>query len=107
MFYCVVFEVVIASAVKHPLFWDITPYSLVKVKNLTAASFLLTLFFDPEDGCNIFLRKVADFRLTTRSYIQEDRTNKKKQIPWPLVRKRTVPTELPPLVGEVSANFSG
>jgi hypothetical protein len=24
-----------------------------------------------------------------------------------LVRKRTIPTELPPLVGEVSANFSG
>jgi hypothetical protein len=27
--------------------------------------------------------------------------------PWPLVRKRTIPTERPPLVGEVSANFSG
>jgi hypothetical protein len=27
--------------------------------------------------------------------------------PWPVVRKRTIPTELPPLVGEVSANFSG
>jgi hypothetical protein len=25
--------------------------------------------------------------------------------PWPLVRKRTIPTERPPLVGEVSANF--
>jgi hypothetical protein len=24
-----------------------------------------------------------------------------------LVRKRTIPTERPPLVGEVSANFSG
>jgi hypothetical protein len=24
-----------------------------------------------------------------------------------LVRERTIPTELPPLVGEVSANFSG
>jgi hypothetical protein len=27
--------------------------------------------------------------------------------PWPLVRKRTIPTERPPLVGEVSANFCG
>jgi hypothetical protein len=26
---------------------------------------------------------------------------------WPLVRKRTIPTERPPLVGEVSANFCG
>jgi hypothetical protein len=28
-----------------------------------------------------------------------------KNIPWPVVRKRTIPTEWPPLVGEVSANF--
>jgi hypothetical protein len=27
--------------------------------------------------------------------------------PWPLVRKRTIWTERPPLVGEVSANFCG
>jgi hypothetical protein len=24
-----------------------------------------------------------------------------KQTPWPLARKRTIPTELPPLVGEI------
>jgi hypothetical protein len=29
------------------------------------------------------------------------------QTPWLLVRKQTTPTERPPLVGEVSANFSG
>jgi hypothetical protein len=27
--------------------------------------------------------------------------------PWLLVRKRNIPTERPPLVGEVSANFCG
>jgi hypothetical protein len=27
--------------------------------------------------------------------------------PWPLVRKRTIQTDRPPLVGEVSANFRG
>jgi hypothetical protein len=27
--------------------------------------------------------------------------------PWTLVRKRTIPTEQPPLVGEVSAKFCG
>jgi hypothetical protein len=32
---------------------------------------------------------------------------KKKKTPWPLVHKRTIPTERPPLVGEVSANFCG
>jgi hypothetical protein len=30
-----------------------------------------------------------------------------KRAPWLLVRKRTIPTEWPPLVGEVSANFCG
>jgi hypothetical protein len=30
-----------------------------------------------------------------------------KETPWLLVRKRTIPTERPPLVGEVSANFCG
>jgi hypothetical protein len=32
-------------------------------------------------------------------------TKTKKQTPWLFVRKRTISTERPPLVGEVSANF--
>jgi hypothetical protein len=32
---------------------------------------------------------------------------KQKKNPWPLDRKRTISTERPPLVDEVSANFSG
>jgi hypothetical protein len=28
-------------------------------------------------------------------------TNNQKQTPWPLVRKRTIPTERPPLVDEI------
>jgi hypothetical protein len=32
---------------------------------------------------------------------------KKLKTPWPLVRKRTIPTERPRHVGEVSANFCG
>jgi hypothetical protein len=32
---------------------------------------------------------------------------KQKQTPWTVVRKRTIPTELPPFVGEVIANFWG
>jgi hypothetical protein len=38
--------------------------------------------------------------------VTADLKNKKK-ISMALVRKRTIPTERPPLVGEVSANFSG
>jgi hypothetical protein len=30
-----------------------------------------------------------------------------KKSPWPVVHKRTIQTERPPLLGEVSANFSG
>jgi hypothetical protein len=29
----------------------------------------------------------------------------KKQTPWPLVRKRTIPTERPPLVGEIQCQI--
>jgi hypothetical protein len=36
-----------------------------------------------------------------------DRWSKTKQTPWLLVRKPTIPTKPPPLVGEVSANFCG
>jgi hypothetical protein len=45
-------------------------------------------------------------------FLDKDRTmdnvqkhNKQKQTPWLLVRKRTIPTEQPPLVGEVNANL--
>jgi hypothetical protein len=31
----------------------------------------------------------------------------KTKTPWPVVRKRTIPAEQPPLVGEVSVHFSG
>jgi hypothetical protein len=34
------------------------------------------------------------------------RNNNNNKTPWPFVRKQTIPTERPPLVSEVSANFS-
>jgi hypothetical protein len=42
------FEVLIAVVVKSSIFWDITPCSL-------HAGFLLGLFFDHEDGGDMFL----------------------------------------------------
>jgi hypothetical protein len=33
--------------------------------------------------------------------------NQQKQTPWPLLRKRTTPTNRPPFVGEFSAKFAG
>jgi hypothetical protein len=32
---------------------------------------------------------------------KDKQTNKQTKTPWPLVRKRTIPTERPPLVGEI------
>jgi hypothetical protein len=40
---------------------------------LLHAAFLLGLFFDPEDGGNMFFRNI-NFHQTTRRYIPEDRT---------------------------------
>jgi hypothetical protein len=33
--------------------------------------------------------------------ITEGGKSEKKRTPWPLVRKRTIPTEQPPFVGEI------
>jgi hypothetical protein len=65
---CVGFEVLTAVVTKRSIFWDITPCSPSKVNprfrgtsraNLPAtyfhAGFLLGLFFDPEDGGDMFL----------------------------------------------------
>jgi hypothetical protein len=41
-----------------------------------------------------------DILVDTRKYL----TNKNKKTPWP---ESAIPTERPPLVGEVSANFCG
>jgi hypothetical protein len=38
-------------------------------------------------------------------YLQDKKTNKTNSMVW--VRERTIPTERPPLVGEVIANFCG
>jgi hypothetical protein len=39
--------------------------------------------------------------MTQRSTVDLQRNKKQKQIQWPLVRKRTIPTERQPLVGEI------
>jgi hypothetical protein len=59
------------------IFWDITPCSLWQqvAKALLAtcfhAGFFLGLFFDPEDGGDMFLRNVGSL---TRRDIPQDRT---------------------------------
>jgi hypothetical protein len=36
---------------------------------------------------------------------EEHKHTYRRHIPWPVLLKRTIPTEQPPLVGEVGANF--
>jgi hypothetical protein len=43
---------------------------------------------------------------TTSFYIFINSKLKRKETPWLLVRKRTIPTERPPLVGEVVPTFA-
>jgi hypothetical protein len=33
--------------------------------------------------------------------------DKQEQTPWLLIRKQNIPTERPPLVGEITAHFAG
>jgi hypothetical protein len=41
---------------------------------LLHAGFFLGLFLEPEDAGDMFLQNTADFQLTTRRYLPEDRT---------------------------------
>jgi hypothetical protein len=72
-------EVLTAVVIKGSVFWDITPSSGLKNKPrknqafcLLYAGFLLGLFFDFEDGGDMFLRNVGP--LSTDDTIPEDRT---------------------------------
>jgi hypothetical protein len=66
------FQTLTAVIMKSSVLWDITPCSLFKVSRLFGgtsffcrlsllihADFLLGLFFEPEDGGDLFLRNVS------------------------------------------------
>jgi hypothetical protein len=63
-----------------------------------------------EQGSNILLEMFQNLLSATAVLIVQERTDrltKTKLNSVALVRERTVPTERPPPVGEVSANFCG
>jgi hypothetical protein len=61
------FEVLTAAVMKSTIFWDIMPCSVLKINQRFGgtyrlhihAGFLLDLFFDPEDGCDMFFRNAS------------------------------------------------
>jgi hypothetical protein len=57
------FEVLTTVAMKSTIFWDILLCNPLKFKALLAtwfhAGFLFGLFFNPEDGGDIFLRNIG------------------------------------------------
>jgi hypothetical protein len=69
------------STLKSTTFWDITPCSPLKVNRIFEGTYrsachlspwyLVRLFFDPEDGGDMFLRKLVDFKRTKRRYNPE------------------------------------
>jgi beta-xylosidase len=57
-----------------------------------------------------FILQWSDYDFLTKRFankIQNWQKKQKKQTPWFQSAKRTIPTERPSLVGEVSAHFSG
>jgi hypothetical protein len=69
--------------------------------NYEAPHYILSFFLRP----NVRLRALNALCLSlgerSSSALVHSNTNKTKQTPWPLVRKRNIPTERPPLVGEI------
>jgi hypothetical protein len=51
------FEVLTVAVVKSSVFWDMMPYSLLKVNHYFGGTYCLHLglLFNPEDGGNVFL----------------------------------------------------
>jgi hypothetical protein len=70
----------------------------VQQVTLLDASFLIGCFYTLKMMVIPSSEMSAHIR-TTRCYIPDDK--KQKQTPWPLVRKRTIPTGRPPLVDEI------
>jgi hypothetical protein len=74
--------------------------------------FLLGLFCDREDVGDVFLRNIGKFStycttLCLHNHRYENTDYKIKINYMDLIRKKTIPTERPPHVGEVTAQFCG
>jgi hypothetical protein len=56
-----------------------------------------------KDTCKKYNSSIKEVKVnyTTKSLHEVASIPACKQTPWPLVRKRTIPTELPPLVDEI------
>jgi hypothetical protein len=84
------FAYIISSSIFHRHFCTNTAVLLsppsINRTQLTAATTYFATLAAPDSHCTLCRTKVSVRR---------------KQTPWPLVRTRTIPTERPPLIGEI------
>jgi hypothetical protein len=65
-------------------------------------AYLLTRRHKREERMNVVSLQQKD-----RNILYECGIHLRRQTPWLLVRKYTIPTERPPLVGKISTNYCG
>jgi hypothetical protein len=85
--------------------WEISWATIYFIQYILKLSFSIEYGVDYKQTLNFLCKKCLEMQspVSTASSV----ISKQKETPWFQSRKRSIPTERPPFVGEISANFSG